>query len=213
MRTKKKILLALISVLAFSLLMVGCGTKATPTESAQIYWDALVKNDTANVEKVNLADEDVQKFIDNSFTKTKNELKLMLSKSGLSITNEQCDKLVQDVYDLGKKATVKVEEVSNDGKTAEIKYTVNYIDLNSTIQEAQTETVSEIKSLGLANTPSAQTKIMEIYLNKISDKLQLSEPSSQTVEETVKFVKNKNVWNPEDVENFASKVINMPSNS
>ncbi|NMF03601.1 hypothetical protein [Clostridium beijerinckii] len=45
-----------------TIMLVGCGTKATPEESTKIFLDLLLKDDKTNMDKIGMKEEDYTEF-------------------------------------------------------------------------------------------------------------------------------------------------------
>lgn len=110
MKNRKSIILALVTVLLFSFAVMGCGSKATPKESAQILWDVKLKSDISNIKKLGGKEEDGQKLLDSSKQGEKQLLKTNLAKTGLKVTDDQLENVYNALMEACAKNTVTIEE-------------------------------------------------------------------------------------------------------
>ena len=104
------------------------------------------------------------------------------------------------------KVTVKVEEVSNDGKKAQIKYTTTYFDLATLDEKASTDAVKSIEGLGITNETEVINKVSELYIQNLIYEFKNVTVSTDTKQKTYTFVKEGTVWIPEDKTNFGTSV-------
>lgn len=212
MKNKKFTSLILVAMLALSLLVTGCGKKITSQESAQVLWDMNVKHDTSNVSKIGMKDEDAKKAIDNDMSKAKESLKTTFTQSQLKYTDAQLDDVCNALLTAYGKMTVKIDEVSNDGKKAQVKFNTTYIDLNAIDEKAANDALQKVQSSGITNQSEFMDKASEEYINNLVNALNNVTPSSDTKEKTYAFVKEGNTWLPEDKTNFGTSLGQLITN-
>ena len=196
MKNKKFTALLLITMLLLSCVVTGCGKEFTAKESAQIYWE-LGSGDTSNISKINMKEEDAKADIEKNKEEGIKTLKDAYAAKGLTATDEQIAKFYDVASELVKKATVTIEEVSNDGKTAQIKYKTTYIDAAKLGTKASNDAAESVKALGLTNQKEAMDKYSELLLENLVNEYKNATFSEDTKEKTYTFTKKDKIWVPE----------------
>ena len=202
MKNKKFTALLLITMLLLSCVVTGCGKEFTAKESAQIYWD-LGSGDISNISKINMKEEDAKADIEKNKAEGIKTLKTQYAAQGLTATDEQMTKILDAANELVKKATVTIEEVSNDGKTAQIKYKTTYVDMIKLGTKAGNDALESVKALGITDQKQAMDKYSELFLENLANELKNATFSEDTKEKTYTFTKKDKVWVPEgDLKEF-----------
>lgn len=212
MRNNKFTALLLVTLLSLGLMFSGCSKKVTAQESAQVLWDINVKYDTSNVSKLNAKEEEVQASLEKNKNQEKINLKNTYKAAGITVTDEQIDQIYTAVVEAVGKTTVKVEELSNDGQAAEIKYITTYIDEAALDKKASDEAFSNVQALNINSQKEAMEKLSEVYIDNLLNELKNVTISGETKEKVYKFVKKDNIWLPEDQEKFAEDITKLVTN-
>lgn len=205
MKNKKFTALLLVSILVLSCVVTGCGKQITPKECAQIWWE-IAFNDMSNVSKVNITEEQSKTILEKSTEKNLSTLKTTFTSQGLTVTDEQIKEYFEAVIEASKKATVTIEEVSNDGKTAQVKYKTTYIDANKMATKAANEAVESVKALGLTNQKEAMAKYSELVIKNLITEFKNATFSEDTNEKTYTFTKKDKIWAPENQETLSTEL-------
>jgi len=206
MKNKKNILLLLISMLLLSLTVTGCGKEVTAQECAQVLWDMNVKRDISNVSKIGLKEEDGKKVLNKDIKAAKDELTEIFTDAEMKFTDKQVEDVCSALLESYGKVNVKVEEVSNDGKKSEIKYTTTYFDLVTLDEKASTDAVKSIEGLGITNETEVANKFSELYIQNLIYEFKNVAVSKDTKEKTYTFLKEGMVWVPEDKTSFGTSI-------
>lgn len=206
MKNKNFITLLLISILLFSLIVTSCGKKVTAQECAQVIWDLNIKHDISNISKIGLKEEEAKTTLNNDIKEAKEELRETFIDADMKFTDNQLEDVCSALLESYSKITVKVEEVSNDGKKAEIKYITTYFDLTVLDEKASTDAVKSIEELGLTNETEILNKFSELYIQNLIYEFKNVTVSTDTKERTYTFLKEGTVWVPEDRTNFGAKI-------
>ena len=196
MKNKKFTALLLITMLLLSCVVTGCGKEFTAKESAQIYWE-LGSGDMSNISKINMKEEDAKADIEKNKAEGIKDFKAQYAAQGLTATDEQISKLLDASAELLKKATVTIEEVSNDGKSAQIKYKTTYVDMIKLATKAKNDALESVKALGLTDQKQAMDKYSELYLENLVNELKNATFSEDTKEKTYTFTKKDKIWVPD----------------
>lgn len=202
MKNKKFTALLLVSILLLSCVFTGCGKEITPKECAQVWWE-IAFNDMSNVSKINITEEQSKTILEKSTEKNLSTLKTTFTSQGLIVTDEQIKEYFEAVTEASKKATVTIEEVSNDGKTSQVKYKTTYIDANKMATKAANEAVESVKALGLTNQKEAMTKYSELVIKNLITEFKNATFSEDTNEKTYTFTKKDKIWAPENQETLS----------
>lgn len=213
MKKKKSIILMLVTVLLFSFAVIGCGDKITPKESAQILWDVKLKGDVSGIEKLGGKDGDGQKLLDASKKSEMQLLKTNLTSSGLKATDEQLELVYNALMEACAKNTVTIEETSKSGDSAEVKIKCTYIDETAMDQKAADDAVKAAQGLGITNQSELLKKVTELYIENLVNEFKNAEVSSDTVEKTFTFKKDKSgYWMPDSPSDFIVNISKMATN-
>ena len=196
MKNRKFTALLLVTMLLLSLVVIGCGKEFTAKESAQIYWE-LGSGDMSNISKINMKEEDAKADIEKNKQEGIKTLKDQYAAQGLTSTDEQMAKIYDAANELVKKATVTIEEVSNDGKTAQIKYKTTYVDEEKLGTKARNDALESVKALGFTDQKKAMDKYSELLIENLTNELKNATFSEDTKEKTYTFTKKDKVWVPD----------------
>lgn len=212
MKNKKFAILLLVTILLLSLIGTGCGKKVTAQECAQVLWDMDIKHDTSNISKLKLKEQDGKDAIDKDMKNAKDKLRQGFTVNQIKFTDAQLDDVCNALSDAYGKANVKIEEVSNDDKTAQIKYTTTYIDIGQLAKKASDDALTSVKSSGITDKSQAVDKFSELYIQNLITQLKNPAISTDTKDKTYKFVKKDNVWLPEDATTFGESLGQLVTN-
>ncbi|WP_297427230.1 hypothetical protein [Clostridium sp.] len=205
MKNKKFTTLLLAAMLILSCVVTGCGKSITPKECAQVWWE-MAYNDISNASKLNIKDEEAKAILEKSTQQNISKLKTEYAAQGLTITDDQATEIYNAVNDLGKKANVTIEEVSNDGKTAQVKYKSNYVDMVAIGKKASNDAAESVKTLGITDKKELMNKYSEVLLKNLVNELKNATFSTDTKELTYTFTNQNKVWVPENQEDLSTKL-------
>lgn len=205
MKNKKFTSMLLVAMLLLSCVVTGCGKSITPKECAQVWWE-LSFDDTTNVSKLKMKEAEVKSQIEESNKKEISKLKRSFSAEGMTITDEQVKAFYNAMIEVSKKATVTIDEVSNDGKIAEVKYKSNYIDMNQIATKAIEDAIASVQELGLTSEKEIQNKYAELFMKNLTDGIKNAKFSDDTKEVTYKLTKKDGIWTPDNQEDLADKL-------
>ncbi|WP_160689712.1 DUF5105 domain-containing protein [Clostridium sp. C2-6-12] len=205
MKNKKFTVLLLVTILLLSCVVTGCGKKITPKECAQVWWE-IACNDMSNVSKINITEEQSKTILDNSNKKNLSSLKTAFTSQGLTVTDEQVKEYFDAIGEAAKKATVTIEEVSNDGKTSQVKYKTTYIDANKIGTKAANDAAESVKALGLTNKKDVMNKYSELFVKNLTNEFKNATFSEDTNEKTFTFTKKDKIWVPENQETLSTEL-------
>ena len=206
MKNNKFIALLLTSILFLSLIVTSCSKEATAQECAQVLWDMNVRRDISNISKIGLKEEDGKAVLNNDIIEAKEELRETFVDAEMKFTDKQLEDVCNSLLESYNKITVKVEEVSNDGKKAEIKYTTTYFDLVTLDEKASNDAVKSSEELGLTNETEIINKFSELYIQNLIYEFKNVTVSTDTKEKTYTFLKKGTIWIPEDKTNFGTSI-------
>ena len=213
MKNKKSIILTLITILLFSFVVIGCGEKVSPKESAQILWDVKINGDVSGIEKLGGKDDDGQKLLDASKKAEMQLLKTNMTASGLKVSDEQLESIYSAILEACNKNSVTIEEVSKSGDSAEVKIKCTYIDEVAIDEKAADDAVNAVQNLGITNESELLKKGTELYIDNLINGLKNAEVSSDTVEKTFAFKKDGNgYWMPDSPSDYITNIAKMATN-
>src|SRR5471030_1779748 len=198
MKNEKFTALLLVSMLLLSFVVTGCGKDVTAQECSQVLWDINVKRDISSASKLNLKEEDAKASVDKDMIQAKEALKESFTDAQINFTDAQLEDVCNGLLEAYGKITVKIEEVSNDGKKAQIKYTTTYFDLSALDEKAANDALSSVQSSVLTDETQLTNKFSELYIQNLISELKNATISTDTKDKTYTFVKQGKVWIPED---------------
>ncbi|SHK71570.1 protein of unknown function [Clostridium cavendishii DSM 21758] len=204
---RKKLLLVLGVTFLLGGSMVACKEKieATPTETAQITLDFILKGDKAKVSKVGITDEDIKKFNEAYDKEFKSSFSNEVSKGGVNVNKEEVDKL----NDSFKKALAKVEYTVKDekitDKTAEVN--IEFTQLNMEKVLAETEKVYLEKAT--TNPPKTEEEGMNMFMSLYADEIAKAPLATKKVTKTLEFKQNSKYWEITNADKILADAIDM----
>jgi hypothetical protein len=211
MNLKKFITMLSATILTTGLVLTGCGEKtAPPEETAQAFYDLYVLGDSSKLEKMGVDKAEYETTIEEEKAGFKAATSTVFSNFTLS--EDQLNKIVDAEMDALKKLTVKIETTSTEESKATVKMASTNVDISSAFTKALDEARTEVMGMNLTTQEEADTKLVEVSVNKIVDNLGKLEPSTDTKEESFTFIKeqltvngkSKDFWIPEDMTQFGT---------
>jgi len=193
MKNKKFTALVLITMLLLSCVVTGCGKSITPKECAQVYWE-IAMYDSSNATKLNMKADEAKAECDKMIKSDKKKIKDSYTAQKLTVTDEQIDALFNAIVEASKKANITIDEVSNDGKKAEVKYKTTYIDMNQIVTKAQKDAQASAQASGITNQKELMAKYSELFMANYVDGIKNATFSKDTKEKTFTFTKTDKVW-------------------
>ena len=218
MKISKKLIMVLVSMLMLVTMIAGCGQKIEPPELvAEAYYDLIVYGDTSKLETMGFAADDVNTIKEQRESQVKTTIKNTFSVSGLKISDEQLNKVMQAQLDAMKKVTCTVEPVSSDKETAVVTLKTNYVSITEVDQKAAEDAIAEVQAMNLTTQQEVLDKATELYINKLIEALNNIQPSTETVEKNVTLKlqvfdvsgKTKKMWSPENPVTFGNDIGTM----
>lgn len=198
MKLSKKIISILTMLLCIGVLLTatGCGAKTTPAESAQYFFELTIKQDTTNVDKFGMTEDEAKTLLKTETDATKTQTKSNFTKSGLTISDEKLDAIVAAQYKALKSLTVTTEATSESGKQATVVIKNTYIDFTAIDEKAATDAVESVKALGLTDQKEAMDKLTAQYIENLLAALNSATPSTDMNEATYEFKEESGEWIP-----------------
>lgn len=193
MKNKKFTSLVLVMVLLLSCVVTGCGKSITPKECAQVYLE-MAMYDTSNATKLNMKVDEAKAKNDKMIESDKKKLKDAYTAQKLTVTDAQIDAFFNATTEVLKKASVTIDEVSNDGKKAEIKYKTTYIDMTKIATKAANDALATAQASGITNQKELMAKYSELFMGNLVDGIKNATFSTDTKEKTYTFTKTDKVW-------------------
>ncbi|MDS0524572.1 hypothetical protein NNC19_02705 [Clostridium sp. SHJSY1] len=211
MNLKKIIAMFSVTILTAGLVLTGCGEKmSSPEETAQAFYDLYVLGDSSKLEKMGVDKAEYESTIEEEKAGFKAATSSVFSNFTLS--EDQLNKIVDAEMGALKKLKAKIETTSTTEDTATVKMSSTNVDISSAFNKALEDARTEVTGMDLKTQEEADTKLVEISVNKIIENLNKLEPSTDTKEETFTFKKeqltvsgkSKDFWIPEDMTKFGT---------
>lgn len=198
MKLGKKIISILTMLLCIGVLLTatGCGEKTTPKESAQFFFDLMIKQDTTNIDKFGMTEESVKDLLKTEKDTTKTQTRGNFTKAGLTISDEKLDAIVDAQYNALKLLTATVDVTSESGDKATLVIKNTYIDFTALDEKAANDAVETVKALGLTDQKEALDKLTAQYIENLLAALKSATPSTDMNEATYEFKEDSGEWVP-----------------
>ncbi|MCR3759699.1 DUF5105 domain-containing protein [Clostridium felsineum] len=209
MKNIKRNIAVALTLLMVPAMLIGCKPKIAADESAKILCDFMVKGDRSKVSQIITDKKELDKYDKTQKDKFVKELKDSSSTDDLTITDAQCDEVYDSVKDALKKVNVTTKKVSETKDSATVNVTTTYIDMETVVKQAVTESIQEVMAEGLTDETQAKNEAVKAYIKNVSKDLKAAKPSSKTVSNDFKFKVENNVWVPEDETSFETKLGQM----
>lgn len=208
MRKKRIIGFLLLLVLLFSFVFTGCDTNAAKN-SADIYCSLVFKSDTQNINKIGLSDSNKDNIIKDYQDKIKEQLKKNVLLMGYSASDEQLNSVCEAYKDALSKITYETKQISKSSDKAEVEISVTNFDVKKIDEQAAMDALDETDKMSFANTDEENKKYIEIYLNKLPERLKNADISTEKSSNKFNFKKVNKYWVPDDGTNFGYKLVRL----
>lgn len=183
----------MLVVMLASIMLISCGTKATPEESAKIYLNALLKEDKTNIDKIGMKDDDFAKLKKDE----EDDIMNFFASSGLgsSVATDDIKNTFRDNIFKGiAKADFEVTPDSADKATAKVNVKVKVFDMDKITKDAQSKLTKEY----LANPSMSKQDLMKESLNIVGQSIADGTFKDDTKTVSITLNKKDNVWQPDD---------------
>lgn len=177
----------------------------SPKESAEVFWNLVIKEDSSGMEKLGYSKEFGDRIIKNM---NKNDLKSFKSEfnqAGASLSDDQIQGIITALRSAISKNSANFEEVSKANNLAQVKISSTSISMNSIINDALNTTQSQILSNGITD----KQKAMEMYGTNLIDSINKTQVSSTSSSETFSFTKIGDIWMPSNITDYTESLGNM----
>ena len=206
--TKERIISAVIDIfLIFTLILSlsSCMGTVSLEKSAKLLAEYYVKHDESALKKLGASSETAEEGIETEKSERKKEIQASFARSGVEATDEQLEKIYKAQMEAIKKVTITTDTVSKDGDTAEVKISMNYIDVESIDEAAAEEAFKGIEE-GEKSSDKLKKECLEKYVDSLVKGLEEAEPSSEKNEAIFTFEKGAMSWMPEEMELFTEGI-------
>jgi len=204
MKNFKKILVVMMISLMTISMLVSCGTKATPEESAKIFLDVLLKDDKTNMDKIGLKEEDYTKF------KKEKEDELMkgFSSAGVDesiLTDEIKTTLKDNIFKGLLSLKYEVTPVSTEKDTAKVNVKISVFDMDKIVKDGQAKIMEKV----IANPSMTEKEIYKESFKVIGDAIAAGTVKTEPKTVEITLTKQSNVWlpNDDDIEKIMSSIM------
>ena len=215
----KKLISLVLLIVSFSILILGCSQKKeiSAEQTAQALYNLYILGDGEESEKIGLTDDEINFILDQQKVNEITNISTNFMNAGLPISDKELENLYKLQKDSLKKLTVdiSIEEISEERIT--LKLSTNYIDILELDNKAALEAIAMAEDLTTDVSELSKSDLSKLYIEKLNENLKSVEPSSQMLEATFTFTKEKflidnkavDVWFPDEPEIFAQTLVNM----
>lgn len=186
--------------------------KMEPDKSAKMLFDFYIKGDRTGEAKEfaeltgksygdkieSMEQEEFKKSLKNSFT-----------EEGITISDDECNKVYSAYKNAIKNITVTASKLSQSGNTAIVSIKTNYLDLSNISKTAGSEAVSDIKAKGLTDANEAKTEVVKAFVSHFENDLNSAKPGTEMKEKSFQFILKGFMWMPADSRSFGNQIESM----
>ncbi|WP_026888972.1 DUF5105 domain-containing protein [Clostridium beijerinckii] len=193
MKKLKRISVLLLAVMMATIMLVGCGTKATPEESAKIFLDLLLKDDKTNMDKIGMKEKDYTEFR-NSFD---DGMMRGFENSGLDesiLTDDIKTSFKKDIITGLTKIEYEVVSSSTDKNTAKVQVKIKGFDMQKITENGQSEIMKKVTENPSMTKQQIYTESFKLIGGSMASGILKQEP--QTI--TITLTKEGGVWLPSE---------------
>ena len=212
--TKERIISAIIAIfLIFTLILSlsSCMGTVSLEKSAKLLAQYYVKHDESALRKLGASSETAKEGIETEKAERKKEIQSSFARSGVEASDEQLEKIYEAQMEALKKVTITTDIVSEEEDTAEVKISMNYIDVESIDEKAAEEAFKDIEE-GQKSSDELKKECLEKYVDNIVKGLEEAKPSTEKNEAIFTFEKGAMSWVPEEMELFTEGIDSLMSN-
>mgnify|MGYP002515171624 CR=1 FL=1 len=212
--TKERIISAIIAIfLIFTLILSlsSCMGTVSLEKSAKLLAQYYVKHDESALRKLGASSETAKEGIETEKAERKKEIQSSFARSGVEASDEQLEKIYEAQMEALKKVTITTDIVSEEEDTAEVKISMNYIDVESIDEKAAEEAFKDIEE-GQSNSDKLKKECLEKYVDNLVKGLEEAKPSTEKNEAIFTFEKGAMSWVPEEMELFTEGIDSLMSN-
>ncbi len=212
--TKERIISAIIAIfLIFTLILSlsSCMGTVSLEKSAKLLAQYYVKHDESALRKLGASSETAKEGIETEKAERKKEIQSSFARSGVEASDEQLEKIYKAQMEALKKVTITTDIVSEEEDTAEVKISMNYIDVESIDEKAAEEAFKDIEE-GQSNSDKLKKECLEKYVDNLVKGLEEAKPSTEKNEAIFTFEKGAMSWVPEEMELFTEGIDSLMSN-
>lgn len=212
--TKERIISAIIAIfLIFTLILSlsSCMGTVSLEKSAKLLAQYYVKHDESALRKLGASSETAKEGIETEKAERKKEIQSSFARSGVEASDEQLEKIYEAQMEALKKVTITTDIVSEEEDTAEVKISMNYIDVESIDEKAAEEAFKDIEE-GQSNSDKLKKECFEKYVDNLVKGLEEAKPSTEKNEAIFTFEKGAMSWVPEEMELFTEGIDSLMSN-
>jgi|GEM_PF-822657 len=186
--------------------------KMTPDKSAKMLFDFYIKDDRTGEAKI-FADLTGKSYGDKMESEKqeafRKSLKSGFTGEGITVTDDDCDKIYSAYKNAIKNITVTSSKISESGNTAMVSIKTTYVDFSNISKTAASEAISDIKAKGLTDENEAKTEVVQAFVSHFEKDLNAAKPSTEMKEKTFQFLLKGFLWVPEDSNDFGTEIGNM----
>lgn len=212
--TKERIISAIIAIfLIFTLILSlsSCMGTVSLEKSAKLLAQYYVKHDESALRKLGASSETAKEGIETEKAERKKEIQSSFARSGVEASDEQLEKIYEAQMEALKKVTITTDIVSEEKDTADVKISMNYIDVESIDEKAAEEAFKDIEE-GQSNSDKLKKECLEKYVDNLVKGLEEAKPSTEKNEAIFTFEKGAMSWVPEEMELFTEGIDSLMSN-
>lgn len=206
--TKERIISAVIAIfLIFTLILSlsSCMGTVSLEKSAKLLAEYYVKHDESALRKLGASSETAKEGIETEKAERKKDIQSSFARAGVEASDEQLEKIYKAQMEAIKKVTITTDTVSEEGDTAEIKISMNYIDVEAIDEAAAEEAFKDIEE-GQKSSDELKKECLEKYVDNIVKGLEEAKPSTEKNEAIFTFEKGAMSWIPEEMELFTEGI-------
>lgn len=188
----------------------SCMGTVSLEKSAKLLAKYYVKHDESALKKLGASSDTAKEGIEEEKRERKKEIQASFARAGVEATDEQLEKIYEAQMKAIDKVTIEAEVISQEEDSADVKISMNYIDVQSIDEAAAEDAFKDIKD-GENNSEKLKKESLDKYVNNLVKGLEKAKPSTEKNEAIFTFKKGALSWMPEDMELFTEGIDSLMS--
>ncbi|MGL5084720.1 MAG: hypothetical protein ACRC68_03235 [Clostridium sp.] len=204
MKMGKKSLLSILCISLLGIMMISCGKKEKVTieETITIFYNLAFKGDSTGYEKVKITKAQVDETFASQKKIVVDSVKANFASGGITISDEDIDKMYTSRSEAFKKVTLTVETINKDDKSAKVKIGTTYIKESELDEKAVNDAIETVTAQMLTDEKAITDRLTALYIENIVNAYNNVETSTDNKYLEWNFTFENGVWQPENSTEF-----------
>lgn len=203
----KKTITILLSVCMLAGVLTGCGgPKVDAAGSCKAIYDLYILQDSTGVVDMGMTQSDADTALKTYDETMASSIKDLFESNGLPVDDDTVNEIVTAREGALAKLTCTAEITSSDKTKATVTLKTNYIDETAIAIKASEDAIEQLKKEKETDTDKRIELISGFFAQNLIDGYNASEPVDDQKEITAECSLTDNVWMPDDMNSFGTKL-------